>query len=111
VRGSPQKQAEIKKLIHLVTEKYQPEKIILFGSYAYGEPDEDSDVDLLIIKDTEELPFYRRFTVRKLCQDPHRHIPFQPLVVSAHELAGRLRMNDPFFKEIVEKGEVCYVAV
>jgi len=110
VRGSPQKQDEIKKLIKMITEKYQPERIILFGSYAYGTPDESSDVDLLIIKETNELPFHRRFKVRKLCQDPRRHIPFQPLVVSPQELAARLRMNDPFFKEIIEKGEVCYSA-
>ncbi len=110
MRGNSQKQDEIKKIIKMITEKYRPEKIILFGSYAYGIPDEDSDVDLLIVKETNELPFYRRFKVRKLCQDPQRHIPFQPLVISPQELATRLRMNDPFFKEILEKGEVCYAA-
>lgn len=108
MKGNSKKQEEIKKLIRKIIEKYQPEKIILFGSYAYGEPDEHSDVDLLIVKETEDIPFYRRVNLRRLCQDTHRHIPFQPLVLSPQELAMRLRSNDPFFREIMEKGEVCY---
>ncbi|MGA1841801.1 MAG: nucleotidyltransferase domain-containing protein [bacterium] len=93
-----------------IIEKYQPDKIILFGSYAYGNPDENSDANILIIKETDDTPFYRRVKLRKLCQDPHRHMPFQPLVVSPKELARRLELGDPFFKEIIEKGEVCYVS-
>lgn len=40
------------KLVDRLKEKYQPEKIILYGSYAYGTPDEASDIDLLVIKET-----------------------------------------------------------
>lgn len=49
---------EVPHIIQDILEKiiagYAPQKVILFGSYAYGEPDEDSDIDLLIIKDTNE---------------------------------------------------------
>ncbi|MGA1865264.1 MAG: nucleotidyltransferase domain-containing protein [bacterium] len=110
MRGTPKKRSELRKLIRQIIEKYQPDKIILFGSYAYGNPDENSDADILIIKETDDIPFHRRVKLRKLCQDPHRHIPFQPLVVSPKELASRLELGDPFFKEIIEKGEVCYVS-
>ena len=52
------KDKKMRKLIQEVVERikteYQPEKIILFGSYAYGTPNEDSDIDLLIVKDTDK---------------------------------------------------------
>ena len=99
---------ELSRLVQRIVQGYGPDQIILFGSYAYGLPDRDSDVDLLIVKDTKEIPFDRRVTIRRICQDPNRHIPFQPLVVTPGELEARLRMGDPFFREIVQKGEVLY---
>lgn len=50
---------ELNKIVKRVIDTYEPEKITLFGSYAYGKPDADSDLDLLIIKETSE-----RFIVR-----------------------------------------------
>jgi hypothetical protein len=46
----------IPDILEKIVAGYAPRKVILFGSYAYGEPDEDSDIDLLIIKDTNEPP-------------------------------------------------------
>ena len=46
----------IPDILEKIVAGYAPQKVILFGSYAYGEPDEDSDIDLLIIKDTNEPP-------------------------------------------------------
>jgi len=51
---------QIKEIIEEIVEGYQPQKIILFGSYASGTPTEDSDIDLLIIKDTNDSPRERR---------------------------------------------------
>ncbi|MBI5166241.1 MAG: nucleotidyltransferase domain-containing protein [candidate division NC10 bacterium] len=60
----------VKKIILEIVEKikkeYQPSRIILFGSYVYGKPDKDSDIDLLIIKDTQDRPIDRRVTVRRI---------------------------------------------
>lgn len=95
-------------IVERLKKEYQPEKIILFGSYAYGQPTRDSDIDLFIIKDTAEPPFYRGITVRRICHDPHRHVPFEPLVVTPSEWAERLEMGDPFFEEIRDKGQVLY---
>lgn len=50
---------------------YAPERIILFGSFAYGEPDEDSDIDLLIIKDTHERFLDRMSTGRDIASALH----------------------------------------
>ena len=46
------KRTEIETIVRQVVDAYRPEKIILFGSYAYGQPNADSDLDLLIIKET-----------------------------------------------------------
>jgi len=60
----------IKNLVSQIVDKivieYQPKKIILFGSYAYGEPNEDSDIDLLIIKNTDKRPIDRWIEVKRL---------------------------------------------
>jgi predicted nucleotidyltransferase len=49
-------QEQIRKVVKTIVEGYQPRKIILFGSYAYGHPTTDSDLDFLIIKDDDDLP-------------------------------------------------------
>ena len=54
-----QTQEMIQDIVQRIVAGYSPQKIILFGSYAYGEPDEDSDIDLLTIKDTNKRPIER----------------------------------------------------
>ena len=100
----------IEHIIRRLVEDYKPEQIILFGSLAYGEPDEDSDIDLLVVKDTSETPLERRVRVRRMVADPHRRIPFSPLVLTPDELARRLDMGDAFYQEIVRRGKVLYAA-
>ncbi|MBI3942611.1 MAG: nucleotidyltransferase domain-containing protein [Chloroflexi bacterium] len=100
--------AQIQSIIRCLVEKYQPEFVILFGSQAYGEPDEDSDIDLLIVKSTMETPLQRRVQVRQLVSDAHRRIPFSPLVLTPEELAQRLAIRDPFYVDIMHKGKVLY---
>jgi predicted nucleotidyltransferase len=102
--------AEINKIIRQVIDVYQPDKIILFGSYAYGKPDADSDLDLLIIKKTSERFIDRWVNVRRIVSDPKRSIPFEPIVLTPDELKERLAIGDQFIKEIVTKGEVLYGA-
>lgn len=98
----------ISRLVERLRELYLPEKIILFGSYAYGSPDSESDIDLLIIKQTQDRPVDRRIAVRKLVSDLRRKISFSPLVVTPEELSERLKLNDDFFVEITTSGRVLY---
>ncbi len=98
----------IDDIVARLKKEYRPERIILFGSYAYGKPTRDSDIDLFIIKKTSESPFERRITVREICHAPDHHIPFQPLVVTPSEWSAHLKMGDPFFGEIQAKGEILY---
>jgi len=101
---------ELDKIVSQLVKTYRPEKIILFGSYAYGVPHEDSDVDLLIIKTTSQ-PFVDRLVeVRKILTDPTRSVPLGPIVLTPEELDARLSIGDQFIEEIVTRGEVLYAA-
>ncbi len=100
----------LNEIVRRLVTDYQPEKIILFGSYAYGEPHADSDLDLLIIKDTPDRPFDRVTAVIRLTSDAYRHIALEPLVYTPQEVEQRLRVGDQFVAEIIEKGEVLYAA-
>ena len=98
----------LQKIVSRLIENYQPEQIILYGSMAYGVPDEDSDIDLLIIKETSDSPLQRRLHVRQIAADPQRKIPFSPLVLTRKELENRLKLGDPFYGEILRRGKVLY---
>ena len=103
---------KIRQTLSVVVEKlkreYKPQKIILFGSYAYGNPGEDSDLDLLILKKTSRRRVDRFVRVKRIIYDPDRKIPISPLILTPKELADRLRMGDDFINEIIQKGEVLY---
>jgi uncharacterized protein len=51
---------QLDEMVERLVRSFQPEQIILFGSYAYGEPNEDSDIDLLVIVAESTEPSYRR---------------------------------------------------
>jgi predicted nucleotidyltransferase len=105
-----QTKAELNKIVSQVVNAYRPEKIILFGSYAYGEPDADSDLDLLIIKATSERFIERWIHVRRIVSDPKRTIPFEPIVLTPEEVTERLAIGDQFIEEIIQKGQVLYAS-
>ena len=102
----------VKKLIQEITgkivQRYEPIKVILFGSYVYGNPTEDSDIDLLIIKNTGQRPIDRWVEVKRILRDPKRTIPVSPLVYTEKEIEERLAIKDFFIQEIFERGEVLY---
>lgn len=100
----------IQKILDKLIPGYAPEKVILFGSYASGQPNEDSDIDLLIIKDTHERLIDRCFHVRQIITDPQRVTPLDVFVLTPEELQRRLGMGDQFIEEIVETGRVLYAA-
>jgi predicted nucleotidyltransferase len=97
-------------LVAKLVAAYQPQQVILFGSQAYGEPTADSDIDLLIIKETNERFIDRWMTVRRILSDATRTVGLETLVLTPQELAKRLAMGDQFVQEIVQKGKVLYAA-
>lgn len=100
----------IDDILEKLVANYAPEKVILFGSHAYGQPGSDSDIDLLIVKDTNEQFFDRCFAVRRSVRDPRRTIPLEVIVLTPQEVAKRLAIGDQFIEEIVERGRVLYAA-
>jgi predicted nucleotidyltransferase len=105
---------EVREVIQGILEKlidgYAPRKVILFGSYAYGSPRPDSDIDLLIIKETDDRFIDRWVTVRRLLSDPKRTVPLETLVLTPQEVSNRLAIGDQFLADILEKGETLYAA-
>ena len=89
-----------------IVREFSPLQIILFGSYAYGTPTEDSDVDLLVVMDIPESKTRRQAV--EIRQRIPRRFPMDLLVRSPEEIAYRTSYNDWFLREITEKGEVLY---
>ena len=90
-----------------VVEKFQPDKIILFGSYAYGEPTLDSDIDLLVVLPFEGEPAK---TAAKILITIDYHFPLDLLARTSEQIQQRIEMGDFFMQEIVQKGRVLYEA-
>jgi len=99
--------AEIRKFAARVAREFRPLKIILFGSYAYGKPTEASDVDLLVIMRHRGNPVYKSVEIRLKVRAP---FPMDVLVRSPAKVRERLRLDDWFMRDIVEKGKVLYEA-
>ena len=98
--------AAIRRFVRRIAERFQPDKIILFGSYAYGTPHNESDVDLLVIMRTRNAidqsiriitAFERLFSLDLIVRTPW-------------QIERGLKDDDWFLREIVEKGKVLYEA-
>ena len=89
-----------------IVEKFRPEKVILFGSYAYGQPTIESDVDLLVIMNSREHPAERSAKVMSVCHP--RYLGMDLIVITPEELEKRLAGFDPFLEDIMSKGRVLY---
>ena len=98
----------IKIIVDKIISEYKPKKVILFGSYAYGTPTEDSDIDLLIIKNTDERPIDRWVEVKKILRSLKSMFPISQLVYTEKEIKERTVIKDFFLQEILEKGKVLY---
>lgn len=83
---------------------YDPKKIILFGSRAYGNPSEDSDIDIAIIKNTTKSFHERLIDLRRLVRTT---TPIDFFVFTEKEIAAKKDTN-PFLEEILRKGRVVY---
>ncbi len=97
----------IRKFARQVAKKFNPQKIILFGSYAYGKPTEDSDVDILVI-----ISFKGRNPEKatEIWMATKPRFPIDIMVRKPAEIRKRLKMGDFFLREITEKGEILYEA-
>jgi len=98
---------EIKSLCEQIAREFQPEKIILFGSHAYGKPEWDSDVDLLVIMPFKGTPHRQAVEIRSRID---AGMSLDLLVRTPQQVSQRLEMGDSFMREILERGKVIYEA-
>jgi len=99
--------AKIKDLCQQIVENFNPQKIILFGSHAYGKPNADSDVDLLVVMPFEGRDSQKAIEIRTKIQTT---VPLDLLVRTSEQIRTRIEMEDFFMREINEKGKVLYEA-
>jgi predicted nucleotidyltransferase len=98
--------AAIRRFARQIAERFHPEKIILFGSYAYGTPHEESDVDLMVI-----MPAYDVVNMAiRISLAFERPFSLDLMVRTPKQLARGVKEDDWFLREVVEKGKVLYEA-
>lgn len=91
-----------------VARKFRPRKIVLFGSHAYGEPHEDSDVDVLVVVASKrKLGPHPAVTIRMAVRTV---FPVGLIVRGEREIYRRWKLGDWFLRELTEKGKVLYEA-
>ncbi len=96
---------KIAEVAEKIAEKCQPQKIILFGSWAWGKPTKDSDVDLFIVKETDNT--------RKTAMEIDglvfpRHFPIDFVVYTPSQLKRELGIEEPFVSKIAMDGKILY---
>ena len=97
--------AKIQDLCRQIVENFHPQKVILFGSYAYGKPNEDSDVDLLVVMPYQGRNSQKAIEILSKIKTP---MPLDLLVRTAEQVKERIEMEDFFMQDIVSKGKVLY---
>jgi uncharacterized protein len=98
--------AAIRRFARQIAERFGPEKIILFGSYAYGTPHAESDVDLLVI-----MPAYNAINQSiRICLAFERPFSLDLIVRTPRQIERGLRDGDDFLVEVLGKGKVLYEA-
>lgn len=95
----------ISKIVSQIVQKCSPEQVILFGSHAYGEPTEDSDVNLFVVANIPGLGAERIRVVRRAIEE---NVPVDIVVRTPVEVEHALQGRDWFVQEIFQKGEVLY---
>jgi len=103
----PISQEQIQEYSDRIVAEFKPERIILFGSYAYGTPTPDSDVDLLLVMPFDGHPTRKALDILNQINPP---FAIDLLVRSPEQMRQRLAWNDFFLREIVERGRVLYAA-
>ncbi len=100
-------EGEIKeKIVEKIKNKFNPKKIILFGSHAMGKSTEESDIDLFIVMESNLRRDERAVLISDLF--PYRLFSLDIIVYTPEELELSLKRGNPFIKEILDKGQLLY---
>lgn len=96
---------EIKKQAEKIVHHFNPRKIIMFGSYAAGNPTPSSDVDLLIVTDSDQSSWDTSVEIELILDHT---FPVDIIVKSQDELNKRLSLGDFFYEDITKNGKIIY---
>jgi predicted nucleotidyltransferase len=103
-RGADVPMVVIRRFARQVAEHFHPDRIILFGSYAYGKPHADSDVDILVVMPARNQ-LDQAVKIELACDPP---FPLDIIVRTPRNLRWRLKEGDSFLREVMAKGKVLY---
>jgi predicted nucleotidyltransferase len=101
---------QIKLLCSEIAREFHPDKIVLFGSHAYGKPRLGSDVDLLVVMPFDGSPFRQAAVILGHVVRTVGVVPMDLLVRTTEQVNQRIQMGDTFMREIIERGRVMYEA-
>lgn len=96
---------KIQEMADKIAKDHNPEKIILFGSWAWGKPNEESDVDLFIVKETENTRIEAMNIDRSI---PFRPFPIDLIVYTPKQFEKWKRLEEPFLAKIINQGKLLY---
>jgi predicted nucleotidyltransferase len=99
--------ADIQKIVQQIVARFRPQKVILFGSYAHGKPTRDSDVDLLVVMDTEEQVIHAAARISAAIDHP---FPLDILVVKPSEWQASVARRGVFATDVMAQGVVLHEA-
>ncbi len=108
MRGNEKIQKLILKAVESIVDATHPQKVILFGSYANGNPTIHSDVDLLVIKEDKLPRIERSVFVGKILKHLEKELPFDITDYTPSEVKSALDEGDPFLEDILREGDVLY---
>ncbi|MBI4824884.1 MAG: nucleotidyltransferase domain-containing protein [Nitrospirae bacterium] len=96
----------LKEAVKRIIDNFHPDKIILFGSYAYGKPTKDSDIDLMVVMDTDMQPYERAVPIRKALRD--LGMPKDIIVRTPNEFESFKDIIGTMIYTAAHKGRVIY---
>lgn len=96
----------INNVVSKIAQTFHPQKIILFGSYVWGNPYKDSDLDLFVIMDSYLRRDNRSIEISKLFSD--RKFPLDIIVYTPQEIEMSIKYGNPFINNILQRGKVLY---
>ncbi len=99
--------SEIQQFADAIAREFEPEQVILFGSYAKGNAGPDSDVDLLVVMPSEVSGAR---VAAEIINRLKPTLPLELIVRSSRQLRERLAMNDFFLREVMTTGKKLYAA-
>lgn len=100
---------EINGVVEKIIKGYNPDKIILFGSYSAGNPNENSDIDIFVVKDTDKPRPERAIELRKMLYGTK--LPIDLIVYNQKEIDETRKNKYSFVNEVLETGKVMYERV